>query len=286
MPARRRSATRPGARIGRVWREPLEVYGARKVWRQLKREGFEVARRTVERLMKRLGLAGVIRGKPVKTTRSDKAASCPLDRVNRDLKAPAPNRLWGEPLSAIGPRTMASDFTYVRIWTGVRHRPRTRGGLNGSLYTAFVIDVFARRIVGWKGARSPTAQCVLDALEQALHERRPFTGTGLVHHSDRGVPHLAIAYNERLADAGVEPSVGSVGDSCDNARAQTIIGLYKAEAIERGGPWRRFEDVEMATLEWVDRFNNRRLLGPIGNTPPAEAEAACNALLAAEKIAA
>lgn len=249
------------AEIGRVWRENLRVYGTRKVWRQLRREGFDVARCTVERLMKRLGLVGAIRGKPVKTTRSDKAAPCPLDKVNRDFKAPAPNRLW------------VSDFTYVRTWTGF-------------VYTAFVIDVFARRIVGWKVWRTATAEFVLDALEQALHERRPFTGTGLVHHSDRGVQYLAIAYSERLAEAGIEPSVGSVGDSYDNALAETIIGLYKTEVIERGGPWRRYEDVEMATLEWVDWFNTRRLLGPIGNIPPAEAEAAFNAQLAEEKIAA
>lgn len=247
--------------IGRVWRENLEVYGARKVWRQLRREGFEVARCTVERLMKTLGLAGAIRGKPAKTTRSDKAAPCPPDKVNRDFKAPAPNRLW------------VSDFTYVRTWTGF-------------VYTAFVIDVFARRIVGWKVSRSATAEFVLDALDQALCERRPFAKGELVHHSDRGVQYLAIAYSERLADAGIEPSVGSVGDSYDNALAETIIGLYKAEVIERQGPWRRFEDVEMATLEWVDWFNHRRLLGPIGNVPPAEAEAAFNAQLAREKIAA
>ena len=248
--------------IARVWRENREVYGARKVWRQLRREGVEVARCTVERLMKRLGLAGAVRGKPVRTTRSDKAAPCPLDRVNRDFKAPAPNRLW------------VSDFTYVRTWSGF-------------VYTAFVIDAFARRIVGWKLSRSQDAAFVLDALDQALHARRPFEGTGdLVHHSDRGSQYLSIKYSERLDEAGITPSVGSVGDSYDNALAETIIGLYKTEVIERCGPWRRLEDVELATLDWVDWFNSRRLLGPIGNIPPAEAEAAFFAKLEETPIAA
>jgi transposase InsO family protein len=234
--------------IRRVFSENFEVYGVRKVWLQLNREGVAVARCTVARLMRAMGLHGVIRGKPVRTTIQDKAAPCPLDRVNRQFKAPAPNRLW------------VSDFTYVSTWGGM-------------VYVAFVIDVFSRRIVGWRASRTAHATFVLDALEQALHERRPAHGGGLVHHSDRGSQYLSIKYTERLADAGIEPSVGSVGDSYDNALAETINGLYKAEVIHRRGPWRNFEAVEFATLEWVDWFNHRRLLEPIGNIPPAEAEA-------------
>jgi transposase InsO family protein len=234
--------------VRRVFEDNFRVYGVRKVWRQLRREGFAVARCTVARLMRELGLQGAIRGKPVRTTVSDKAAPCPLDRVNRDFQAPAPNRLW------------VSDFTYVATWAGF-------------VYVAFVIDAFARRIVGWRVSRTAHAGFVLDALEQALHERRPMRDGGLVHHSDRGVQYVSIKYTERLAEAGIEPSVGSVGDSYDNALAETINGLYKAEVIHRRGPWRGFEAVEFATLEWVDWFNNRRLLEPIGNIPPAEAEA-------------
>ena len=231
----------------RVFDENFHVYGARKVWRQLKREGKDVARCTVARLMKAMGLQGVIRGKPIRTTRQDKAVACPLDRVNREFKARAPNVLW------------VSDFTYVSTWTGF-------------VYVAFVIDVYARRIVGWRASRTAHASFVLDAREQAIRDRRPVRGGGLVHHSDRGSQYLSIKYTERLKEAGVEPSVGSVGDSYDNALAETINGLYKAEVIHRRGPWRSFESVEFATLEWVDWFNNRRLLEPIGNIPPAEAE--------------
>jgi transposase InsO family protein len=234
--------------IGRVFDANYRVYGVRKVWRQLQREGFEVARCTVARLMKTMGLQGIIRGKPVRTTVSDKAAPCPLDRVNREFHAPAPNRLW------------VSDFTYVSTWTGI-------------VYVAFVIDVYARFIVGWRVSRTAHAGFVLDALEQAIHDRKPVGKGGLVHHSDRGSQYLSIKYTERLAEAGIEPSVGSVGDSYDNALAETINGLYKAEVIHRRGPWRSFEAVEFATLEWVDWFNHRRLLEPIGNIPPAEAEA-------------
>jgi transposase InsO family protein len=234
--------------VQRVFAENFGVYGARKVWRQLQREGFTVARCTVERLMAKLGLQGVIRGRPVRTTVGDKAAPCPLDHVNRQFQAPRPNAL------------RVSDFTYVATWSGF-------------VYVAFVIDAYARRIVGWRVSRTAHAGFVLDALEQALHERRPVHGGGLVHHSDRGSQYLSIRYTERLADAGVEPSVGSVGDSYDNALAETINGLYKAEVIHRRGPWRSFEAVEFATLQWVDWFNNRRLLEPIGNIPPAEAEA-------------
>jgi putative transposase len=233
--------------IARVFAENFAVYGVRKVWRQMMREGFAVARCTVERLMREMGLAGVIRGKPVRTTISDKAAPCPRDHVNRQFYAPAPNRLW------------VSDFTYVATWAGF-------------VYVAFVIDTYARRIVGWRASRTAHASFVLDALEQALHDRRPVHRGGLVHHSDRGSQYVSIKYTERLAEAGIEPSVGSVGDSYDNALAETINGLYKAEVIHRRGPWRSFEAVEYATLEWVDWFNHRRLLEPIGNIPPAEAE--------------
>ncbi|MBB4219249.1 transposase InsO family protein [Rhizobium binae] len=240
--------------IRRVFEANFRVYGVRKVWRQLKREGFDIARCTVARLMRSMGLRGIIRGKPVKTTVSDKTAPSPLDRVNRQFKAPAPNRLW------------VSDFTYVATWQGF-------------VYVAFVIDAFARRIVGWRVSRTAHAGFVLDALEQALHERRPVHGDGLIHHSDRGVQYVSIKYSERLAEAGIEPSVGSVGDSYDNALAETINGLYKAEVIHRRGPWRNFEAVEFATLEWVDWFNHRRLLEPIGNIPPAEAEEQYYAML-------
>jgi len=243
--ARRDAELRP--EIQRVWEENFKVYGVRKVWRQMNREGIAVARCTVARLMADMGLAGAVRGKPVKTTVSNPAAACPADKVNRQFHAPAPNRLW------------LSDFTYVATWAGF-------------VYVAFAIDAFARRIVGWRVSRSMEAQFVLDALEQALHDRRPAEGDGLVHHSDRGSQYLSIKYTERLAEAGVEPSVGSVGDSYDNALAETVIGLFKTEVIHRRGPWRSLEAVEFATLEWVDWFNHRRLLEPIGNIPPAEAE--------------
>jgi transposase InsO family protein len=257
--ARRDMALKP--QIARVFVENFEVYGVRKVWRQLQRESFDVARCTVERLMRGMGLQGVIRGKPVRTTISDKAAPCPLDHVNRQFHAPRPNALW------------VSDFTYVSTWTGF-------------VYVAFVIDVYARRIVGWRTSRTAHASFVLDALEQALHDRRPVHRGGLVHHSDRGSQYLSIKYTERLAEAGIEPSVGSVGDSYDNALAETINGLYKAEVIHRRGPWRTMEAVEFATLEWVDWFNNRRLLEPIGNIPPAEAEERYYAMLAETAVAA
>lgn len=233
--------------IKRVFSENFCVYGVRKVWLQLRREAFSTARCTVERLMQQMGLRGVIRGKPVRTTVSGPADSCPLDRVHRQFHAPAPNRLW------------LSDFTYVATWSGV-------------VYVAFVIDAYARRIVGWRVSRTAHAGFVLDALEQALHERRPVRGGNLVHHSDRGSQYVSIKYTDRLVEAGIEPSVGSVGDSYDNALAETINGLYKAEVIHRRGPWRSLERVEFATLEWVDWFNHRRLMGPIGSIPPAEAE--------------
>jgi putative transposase len=247
--------------VRRVFEENFRVYGVRKVWRQLRREGSGVARCTVTRLMRQMGLEGTIRGKPVRTTVRDKAGPCPLDRVNRQFQAPAPNMLW------------VSDFTYVASWTGF-------------VYVAFVIDAYARRIVGWRVSRTAHAGFVLDALEQALHERRPLRGSGLVHHSDRGVQYVSIKYTERLAAAGIEPSVGSVGDSYDNALAETINGLYKAEVIHRRGPWRSFEAVEFATLEWVDWFNNRRILEPIGAMPPAEAEERYYAMLEQPDMAA
>ena len=192
------------------------------------------------------GLRGVVRGKPVKTTVGDPAMPCPLDRVHRQFQADRPNALW------------VSDFTYVSTWQGF-------------VYVAFVIDVFARRIVGWKVSSSARTDFVLDALEQALYARQPVGQEGLVHHSDRGVQYVSIRYTERLAEAGMEPSVGSVGDSYDNALAETINGLYKAEVIHRQS-WKNREAVELATLTWVDWFNHRRLLAPIGNIPPAEAE--------------
>jgi transposase InsO family protein len=257
--ARRDLALKP--EIARVFAENFAVYGVRKVWRQMRREGFSIARCTVERLMREMGLHGVIRGKLVRTTISDKATPCPLDRVNRQFHAPAPNRLW------------VSDFTYVSTWSGF-------------VYVAFVIDVYARYIVGWRVSRTAHASFVLDALEQALHDRRPVHRGGLVHHSDRGSQYVSIKYTERLAEAGIEPSVGSVGDSYDNALAETINGLYKAEVIHRRGPWRSFEAVEFATLEWVDWFNHRRLLEPIGNVPPAEAEQQYYAMLDATAMAA
>ena len=233
-------------KIQHVWQANLQVYGADKVWRQLKREGIQVARCTVERLMKRLGLEGVRRGKVVRTTAPDKALPCPLDRVNRQFKADRPNQLW------------VSDFTYVSTW-------------QGWLYVAFVIDVFARRIVGWRVSSSMHTDFVLDALEQALYARQPELGA-LIHHSDRGSQYVSIRYTERLAAAGIEPSVGSRGDSYDNALAETINGLYKAELIHRRAPWKTREAVELATLEWVSWFNHHRLLEPIGYVPPAEFE--------------
>ena len=261
LPARAKRDAALMPQIARVFEENFEVYGARKVWRQLQREGQDVARCTVERLMQSMGLQGVIRGRPVKTTISDTALPCPRDHVNRQFKAPRPNALW------------VSDFTYVATWTGF-------------VYVAFIIDVYARRIVGWRVSRTAHTGFVLDALEQALHERRPARRAGLVHHSDRGSQYLSIKYTERLADAGIEPSVGSVGDSYDNALAETINGLYKAEVIHRRGPWRSFEDVEFATVEWVDWFNHRRLLEPIGNIPPAEAEDRYYAMLEQPDMAA
>lgn len=233
--------------IQRVFQDNFEVYGARKVWRQMRREGMAVARCTVERLMRQLRLQGVVRGKIVRTTRSDAAIPCPADRVQRQFKVERPNALW------------VADFTYISTWQGF-------------VYVAFIIDVFARRIVGWRVSASARTDFVLDALEQALYERPPVGPARLIHHSDRGVQYVSIRYTERLAEAGIEPSVGRVGDAYDNALAESLNGLYKAEVIQRRAPWKSREAVELATLEWVHWFNHHRLLEPIGNMPPAEAE--------------
>ena len=235
-------------KIRSAWKDSRGRYGARKVWRQLRRQGESVARCTVERLMRAEGLAGVVRGKKVFTTQSDETAPRPDDLVQRDFTAPAPNRLW------------VADLTYVRTWAGF-------------VYVSFVFDVYSRFIVGWQAASHLRTDLALDALEMALWRRRSDV-SGLVHHSDRGVQYLSIRYTERLEDAGIETSVGSRGDAYDNAMAESVIGLYKAEVIRHEGPWKGLEEVEFATLEWVDWFNNTRLLEPIGYVPPAEFEQA------------
>lgn len=243
--ARRDAGLKP--EVQRIHRENLSVYGARKVWRQLNREGIPVARCTVERLMNGLDLRGVTRGKAYRTTIADSAADHPADLVNRQFQASHPNQLW------------VADFTYVSTWAGV-------------VYVAFIIDVYARRIIGWRVSRSMKTELVLDALEQALWARgKP---DGLIHHSDRGSQYLSIRYTARMAEAGIQNSVGSTGDSYDNALAETVIGLFKTEVIRQRGPWKSIDSVELATLKWVDWFNNRRLLEPIGDIPPAEFEQA------------
>ncbi|HEX2814331.1 MAG TPA: IS3 family transposase [Sphingopyxis sp.] len=234
--------------IKRVHDDSSGLYGTRKVWHQMRREGATVAKCTIERLMRAMGLTGVRRGKTCVTTVSNPKAPCPLDKVNREFRVSRPNALW------------VVDFTYVHSWAGF-------------VYVAFVIDAYARRIVGWKVSTAPTASFVLDALEQAIHARQPSPEDGLIHHSDRGVQYLAMNYTQRLAEAKLVPSVGSVGDSYDNALAETINGLYKAEVIWRQRSWPSASAVEMATLNWVEWFNNHRLFGPIGYIPPAEAEA-------------
>jgi putative transposase len=232
--------------IIRVYEANQSVYGHRKVWRQLRREGFSVARCTVERLMRALGLQGEVRGKTWKTTFPDLSAPRPFDLVDRHFAVAAPNRLW------------VADLTYVRTWSGF-------------VYAAFIVDAYSRMILGWQVSATLRTDLALDALEMALWRRDDDVG-GLVHHSDRGVQYLSIRYTERLAEAGVAISVGSRGDAFDNALAETINGLYKTELIRKRGPWKTLEDVEFATLEWVDWFNNRRLLEPIGYVPPAEFE--------------
>ncbi|WP_313737019.1 IS3 family transposase [Sphingobium yanoikuyae] len=246
-PARARRDEEIREQIKRVHEASFGLYGARKVWHQMRRDGIMVAKCTVERLMRAMGLAGIRRGKKTVTTVSNPKAPCPLDKVNREFRVSRPNALW------------VVDFTYVHTWAGF-------------VYVAFVIDAFARRIVGWKVSTSATAGFVLDALEQAIHARRPGPDDGLIHHSDRGVQYLAMNYTQRLAEAKLVPSVGSVGDSYDNALAETINGLYKAEVIWRQRSWPSVSAVEMATLRWVDWYNNHRLFGPIGHIPPAEAE--------------
>jgi putative transposase len=228
--------------IKRVYEENYRVYGARKVWRQLLREGFSVARCTVERLMKIMGLRGVLRGKVIRTTISRKTAAAE-DRVNRQFVAERPDQLW------------CADFTYVSTWQGFA-------------YVAFIIDVFAGMLVGWRVSSSMKTTFVLDALEQALWARRP---SGTIHHSDKGVQYVSLAYTRRLQDAELLASTGSTGDSYDNALAESINGLYKAEVIHRKS-WKNHAEVELATLAWVDWFNNRRLLERLGHIPPVEAE--------------
>jgi transposase InsO family protein len=254
--ARQRDPTRRPARtqrdaqlrdeITRVWRANRRVYGVRKVWRQLTREHVVAARCTVARLMRAEGLRGVVRGARVRTTIPDDAADCPRDLVDRAFVASRPNQLW------------VADFTYVATWRGM-------------VYVAFVIDVFSRRIVGWRASASMRTDLVLDALEQAVYDRE--TDGRLVHHSDRGSQYLSIRYTERLAAAGIEASVGSRGDAYDNALAESVIGVFKTEVIRHAGPWRTLDDVEYATLEWVAWFNTCRLLEPLGYVPPAEYEA-------------
>ena len=234
--------------IRRVHEDNFGVYGARKVWRQLHREGIMVARCTVERLMRELCLQGVRRGTPRRTTTPAAADTRPADLVKRDFSATKPNQLW------------VADLTYVATWSGF-------------VYVALVVDAFSRYLVGWQASRSLRTDLALDALEMAIWTRRGEL-EGLVHHSDRGSQYLAIRYTERLAEAGAVTSVGSRGDSYDNALAETIIGLYKTELVRRRGPWKGIDEVEYATLEWVDWFNHRRLLEPIGHVPPAEFEAA------------
>jgi transposase InsO family protein len=235
--------------IRRIWTEHHQVYGPRKVWRQMGRENLRAARCRVRRLMRAMGLAGAVRGRAwTTTTQAQPEAKRPGDLVDRNFTATRPNQLW------------VSDFTYVATWRGF-------------VYVAFVIDVFARRIVGWRVSSSLVTDFVLDALEQALYDRCGPTAAGLVHHSDRGTQYLSMRYTDRLADAGIAPSVGRRGDSYDNALAETLIGLFKTEVIRLKGPWRHLEAVEFATLDWVDWFNHRRLLEPIGDVPPAEYEA-------------
>jgi transposase InsO family protein len=249
VPARVRRDRELEVQVQRVWDENFQVYGVRKTWRALNREDIEVARCTVARLMARLGLRGAVRGSQFKTTVPDAALARPEDRVKRNFVVERPDALW------------VSDLTYVATWRGF-------------VYVAFVIDAFARRIVGWRVSNTLRTDLALDALEQALYERSPAPEQPLVHHSDRGSQYLSIRYTERLKDAGLEPSVGSVGDSYDNALAESIIGLYKTELIRRRGPWCDLEAVEFATLQWVHWFNHRRLLEPIGHIPSAEKEAA------------
>ena len=247
--ARAKSDAALSIKIDAAWDANRKLYGARKIWHVLRRQGEDAARCTVERLMHRLGIRGVVRGKKVITTNPDTSLPCPDDKVNRLFMAERPNKLW------------VSDFTYVPTWSG-------------TVYVAFVIDVFARRIVGWRASTSMKTQFVLDALEQAICQRKTPDNNSLVHHSDRGSQYLSIKYTERLAEAEIDLSVGTVGDAYDNALAECVIGLFKTEVINQTGPWKSMREVEWETLKWVDWYNNRRLLGSIGYIPPAEAEEA------------
>jgi putative transposase len=235
------------AEVGRVHQDNFDVYGVEKVWRQLNREGIAVGRDRVQRLMRDLGLAGVVRGKKLRTTLPEDVGQRPADLVDRQFVAAAPNRLW------------VADLTYVSTWSGFA-------------YTAFIVDAFSRYIVGWRVSTTLRADLALDALEMAIWARQPKAEDGLVHHSDRGVQYLSIRYTERLAEAGAVTSVGSRGDSYDNALAETVMGLYKTELIRRRGPWRTAEQLELATAKWVDWWNHRRLHGAADNLPPAEYE--------------
>ena len=255
VPARTQRDAQLQPEIARVWHANRRVYGAKKVWKQLNREGIRIARCTVARLMRPMGLRGVVRGRRTVTTVPDTTAPQSDDLVHRAFSATRPNALW------------VADFTYVATWRGF-------------VYVAFVIDVFSRRIVGWRASTTMRTDLTLDALEQALCDRE--TDAALVHHSDRGSQYVSIRYTERLAEAGIEPSVGRRGDAYDNALAESIIGLFKTEVIHHGGPWRSFDDVEYATLEWVAWFNTTRLLEPLGYVPPAEYEAAYYATLASD----
>ena len=246
---RAKSDAAMSSRIDGAWEDNRKLYGARKIWHVLRRDGQDVARCTVERLMRALGIRGVVRGKRVVTTNPDTSLPCPDDKVNRLFKADRPNKLW------------VSDFTYVPTWSG-------------TVYVAFVIDVFARRIVGWRVSTSMTTKFVLDALDQAIWQRKTLDNKSLVHHSDRGSQYLSIKYTERLAQAEIDLSVGTVGDAYDNALAECVIGLFKTEVINQIGPWKSMREVEWETLKWVDWYNNRRLLGSIGYITPAEAEEA------------
>jgi len=240
------------AAITAVHQDNYGVYGARKVWLALNRQGIPVARCTVERLMRELGLAGARRGKKVRTTVPGPAAARPADLVGRRFSPPAPDRLW------------VADFTYVPTWAGM-------------VYVAFVLDAYSRRILGWRAATSMRTSLVLDALEQALWARSRdghSSLAGLVHHTDAGSQYTSIAFTERLAAAGAQPSVGTVGDAYDNALAESVIGLFKTELIKPGGPWRTAEQVELATLDYVDWYNHRRLFETCGDIPPAELETA------------
>ena len=247
--ARARSDAALSLKIDVAWADNRKLYGARKIWHVLRREGEDIARCTVERLMRSLGIRGVVRGKKIITTNPDTSQPCTDDKVNRLFNADRPNKLW------------VSDFTYVPTWSG-------------TVYVAFVIDVFARRIVGWRVSTSMTTKFVLEALDQAIWQRKTPDNKSLVHHSDRGSQYLSIKYTERLAEAEIDLSVGTVGDAYDNALAECVIGLFKTEVINQIGPWKSMREVEWETLKWLDWYNNRRLLGPIGYVPPAEAEEA------------